>query len=1001
MQAINKMKLIKTMLTNKIFSRKISIKISKCSAHNSIYKALDSLEQRHLGVNGLKEENHLLKQIGLNDLDTFIKKTIPNDILITDKKIEETLGKGLSESELLCRLQELASKNHCAKSLIGMGYTGTNIPTVIQRNILENPAWYTSYTPYQPEISQGRLECLINYQTIISDLTELPISNASLLDEGTAAAEAMIMAFSILNRKRKTFYVDINTHPQTIAVLESRSSGFGIKIVLGKPTEENIEPLKNDIFGILLQYPDTFGGIHDYTTLSQYIHSFNAHIICVTDLLALTLLESPSHWGANIIVGSSQRFGIPMGFGGPHAAFIACSDIYKRKIPGRIVGISKDRRGKLAYRLALQTREQHIRREKATSNICTSQALLASMASLYAVYHGPTGLKNIAKRILSLTKILGEFIKKQGHSLYSNIYFDTLTVKLKNCNADQLLKKALSKNYNLRPIDTKTVGLTLDETITENDMKSLFEIFHTSTCDLQTPISIAEELNISAKSPAILPEKFQRKTTFLQHDVFNSYHTETEILRYIHHLQSKDMSLAFSMIPLGSCTMKLNATTEMLGITWPEFNSLHPFIPSDQAKGYHMLIKELENDLLSITGFDACTLQPNSGANGEYTGLQIISKYYKENKQGHRNICLIPVSAHGTNPASAAMAGMKVIPIKCESNGNIDLEDLETKAHLHKDNLAVFMVTYPSTYGVFEPHIVKALKIIHDYGGQVYLDGANMNAQIGLCNPGKIGVDICHLNLHKTFCIPHGGGGPGVGACAMKSHLSHYIPGHPVVVTGGKKAIHPVSSAPWGSASILPISWAYIKMLGGKGLTHASKIALLNANYMASKLSKHYKILYTNSNGMCAHEFILDVRDFKKTSGIEAIDIAKRLQDYSFHAPTMSWPVTNTLMIEPTESESIAEMDRFCDALISIRHEIKEIEEGKQPKGNNLLSNAPHPLDDFISEEWNKPYTKEQAAYPLEYLKKRKFWPSTARIDDTWGDLNFFCTCEPPKDFFK
>ncbi|KAG4300704.1 hypothetical protein PCK1_003133 [Pneumocystis canis] len=664
-------------------------------------------------------------------------------------------------------------------------------------------------------------------------------------------------------------------------------------------------------------------------------------------------------------------------------------------ITDRKIENALDRHGKLAYRLALQTREQHIRREKATSNICTSQA------SLYAIYHGPIGLKNIAERILSLTKILGEFIKKQGHSLYSDIYFDTLTIKLKNNNASQLLEKALLKGYNLRPIDTKTIGITLDESVTENDIKSLFDVFRTSIHDLETTTSIAKELNISSELPATLPEKFQRKTLFLQQDVFNSYHTETEILRYIHHLQSKDISLACSMIPLGSCTMKLNATTEMLGITWPKFNSLHPFIPRDQAEGYHILIKELEHDLLSITGFDACTFQPNSGANGEYTGLQIISKYHKENKQGHRNICLIPVSSHGTNPASAAMAGMKVIPIKCDSNGNIELNDLKIKAELYKDNLAAFMVTYPSTHGVFEPHIIEVLKIVHSFGGQVYFDGANMNAQIGLCSPGKIGADICHLNLHKTFCIPHGGGGPGVGVCAMKSHLSHYIPGHPVVATGGKKAIPPVASAPWGSASILPISWAYIKMLGGKGLVHASKIALLNANYMASKLSKHYKILYTNSEGMCAHEFILDVRDFKKTSGIEAVDIAKRLQDYSFHAPTMSWPVANTLMIEPTESESIAEMDRFCDALISIRHEIKEIEEGKQPRGNNLLSNAPHPLDDFIFEEWNRPYTKKQAAYPLEYLKKRKFWPSTARIDDTWGDLNFFCTCEPPNNFFK
>lgn len=825
----------------------------------------------------------------------------------------------------------------------------------------------------------------------------MTIANASVLDEATAASEAMTMSLSTLpiarqKRAGKTFFVDKKLHPQTIASIYSRSEGFGINIQVGDALDiPSIEKLGDDLIGVMVQYPATDGTVNDYSAVAEAAHKLGAPLSVATDLLALTLLKPPGEWGADIVFGNSQRFGVPMGYGGPHAGFFATSEKHKRKIPGRLIGVSKDRLGDRALRLALQTREQHIRREKATSNICTAQALLANMAAMYAVYHGPNGLKGIAERVLGLTKVLEGAIKMMGIETVSNgVVFDTILVKVSE--ARSLLDTAEHKfGINLRLVDENTVGITLDETVLLKDMINILSALNTIA---PTPIEITEqtlvgftkELGINSNQSVSIPEKFKRTSTYLTQPVFNTYHSETEMLRYIHHLQSKDLSLAHSMIPLGSCTMKLNATTEMIPISWPEFNSLHPFVPLSQAKGYTQMITELEKDLAEITGFDAVSLQPNSGAQGEFTGLRVIREYLKDNGQAKRDVCLIPISAHGTNPASAAMAGMKVVPIKCDpKTGNLDVKNLEEQAEKHKDVLAAIMITYPSTYGVFEPEVKRVCKIVHDNGGLVYMDGANMNAQVGLCSPGEIGADVCHLNLHKTFCIPHGGGGPGVGPIGVTARLAPYLPGHPLVPTGGEKGISPVSSSPWGSASILPITWSYIKMMGARGLTHATKITLLNANYMAARLEKHYKVLYTNSNNRCAHEFIIDVRGLKETAGIEAIDIAKRLQDYGFHAPTMSWPVPNTLMIEPTESENVQELDRFCDALISIREEIREIEEGKQPKEGNMLKNAPHTQKDLLQEDdtWKeRAYTRQRAAYPLPYLRERKFWPSVTRVND-------------------
>lgn len=946
------------------------------SASTSALDPLDLYEPRHNGTSHKSEQDKMLSVVGYSSVQDFVKNVVPDDILV-QRPLQVSPAKGLSESQLTARLRDIASKNKVYRSFIGKGYYGTIVPPVIQRNMLECPEWYTSYTPYQPEISQGRLESLVNYQTLVADLTGMSIANASLLDEGTAAAEAMTMSFHAKRGKSKLFYVDRSVHPQTITVLKSRAKDLGINVRVGLP-----EVFTSESIGALVQYPSTDGSLNNWQEISDKVHSSGGILSVASDLLALTVLQPPSTFGADIVLGNSQRFGVPFGYGGPHAAFFAVSDSEKRKMPGRLVGKSKDRLGNPAYRLALQTREQHIRREKATSNICTAQALLANMAAMYAVYHGPEGLQRIAKRVYSMTSALAAGLDADSRFEVTNkTWFDTLTIRSES--ADGVIQRAVSRGINLCKVDDAHVSLSLDETVTSKDLENLCEVFGIS------PIT-----EVAFKD---IPQEFARQGKILAYDVFNKYHSETEILRYMHHLQSKDLSLANSMIPLGSCTMKLNATTQMAPVTWPEFNLIHPFAPIDQAEGYQELLGELAHDLADITGFDAVSLQPNSGAQGEYTGLRVIRAYLESSDQAQRNVCLIPVSAHGTNPASAAMAGLKVVSVKCNNKGELDLNDLRAKAEKHKDNLACIMITYPSTFGVFEPGVKEAIEIVHGYGGQVYMDGANMNAQIGLTSPGDIGADVCHLNLHKTFCIPHGGGGPGMGPIGVRSHLAPFLPGHNVVKMQGAtaKSIDAISAAPWGSASILPISWSYIKLMGAEGLKKATELALLNANYMKDRLKEHYPILYTNVNDRCAHEFILDVRGFKATSGIEAIDIAKRLQDYGFHAPTMSWPVANTLMVEPTESECLAELDRFCDALISIRKEIADIEGGAVPRENNVLKNAPHTQQDLLRTDWDRPYTREQAAYPLPYLRERKFWATVARLDDTYGDLNLFCSCDP------
>jgi len=961
-----------------------------------------------------------------DSLDEFVKQVLPADILSSrDIKIEGpklipeisgiTNGKqsteGFTESQLIARLREIASGNKVMRSYIGCGYAGTRVPEVIKRNVLEGPGWYTSYTPYQPEISQGRLESLLNFQTMVSDLTGLAIANASVLDEATAAAEAMTMSLNSLptsrqKRPNKVYLVSHLVHAQTQAVLRARAEGFGVKIKISDVSamsKEDIKKIGNDLVGILAQYPDTEGNINDFRQLADTTHELGATFSVATDLLALTVLTPPGEFGADIAFGNAQRFGVPFGFGGPHAAFFACNEKHKRKIPGRLVGLSKDRLGDNAVRLALQTREQHIRREKATSNICTAQALLANMSAFYAVYHGPKGLKAIAEKVMAIKTVIQNSLAEMGYygdTAKIPLTFDTIVVDVKQyagVDAQEVADWAVeNKGINLRVYNGDRIGLTVDETVELVDIKDILDIFKHFSKN-QSPTDVEKLASSFDRSSLELPAPFKRTSEYLTHSVFNSHHSETELLRYIQHLQSKDLSLTHSMIPLGSCTMKLNATTEMIPVSWPEFSSLHPFIPLDQAEGYMTIIKELETDLAEITGFDAVSLQPNSGAQGEFAGLRVIREYQKQQPgDKKRDICLIPVSAHGTNPASAAMAGMRVVPIKCDSEtGNLDMEDLHQKCAKHKEELGAIMVTYPSTFGVFEPNIKEVCNIVHEHGGQVYMDGANMNAQIGLCSPGEIGADVCHLNLHKTFCIPHGGGGPGVGPIGVKSHLAPFLPGHNVVKMGSEQAIPPISAAPWGSASILPISWAYIKMMGAKGLTHATKITLLNANYILSRLRPHYPILYTNENGRCAHEFILDVRKFKETAGIEAIDVAKRLQDFGFHAPTMSWPVGNTLMIEPTESESKEELDRFCDALIEIRKEIEAVEKGEQPRDCNVLKMAPHTQKDLLIGEWDRPYTREKAAYPLPWLKEKKFWPSVTRLNDAYGDTNLFCTCAP------
>lgn len=958
---------------------------------------LDTFARRHLGPTPGNVEK-MLTTLGYKDIDEFLAAAIPEHVLIK-RALKVSPEKGFTETEMLEHLHALAGKNKIVKSFIGKGYAGTRVPPVIQRNLLESPEWYTSYTPYQPEISQGRLESLLNYQTMVTSLTGLPMANASLLDEGTAAGEAMSLSFHSLKGKKSKYVVDSNLHPQTIDVVKSRAANIGCEIIeLPLSTAEglaSLEAIAKDSCGALVQYPGTDGSIVDYTKVGEIVHANKGLFAVATDLLALTLIKPPSEFGADIALGTSQRFGVPFGYGGPHAAFFATNTKYSRKIPGRIVGLSKDRLGKPALRLALQTREQHIKREKATSNICTAQALLANMAAMYAVYHGPSGLQNIAKRVYGYTTLLAKEIQaNSAHEIVNDKWFDTLTIKLGGgVSATEILDKALNQyNINLFKNSENSVSLTLDETITKEELVALVDVFTGKTFSTEG----IEEL------PA-LPQEMLRTDKILDHPVFNTHHSETSMLRYLHLLQSKDLSLANSMIPLGSCTMKLNATVEMSTLSIPGFNLIHPFAPLDQAQGYKELVDEFEKDLNDITGFDATTSMPNSGAQGEYTGLSLIRQYHaSKGDYEKRNICLIPVSAHGTNPASAAMCGLKVVPVKCLSNGSIDLDDLKIKAEKHADNLCSIMITYPSTYGLFEPGVKTAIDLVHANGGQVYLDGANMNAQVGLTSPGDLGADVCHLNIHKTFALSHGGGGPGQAPVCVKEHLKPFLPKHHYLETphSTSESINAVNSAPYGSASVIPVSYSYIKMLGAKALPYASSIAMLNANYMLYRLKDQYQIMFIDANAKeeglkhCAHEFILDLREFKAI-GIEAIDVAKRLQDYGFHAPTMSFPVAGTLMVEPTESENLEELDRFVDALLSIRKEIDAYSKGEAL--GLALKNAPHSLEDVVStpqSDWDaRGYTREQAAYPLPYLKYSKCWPTVARLDDTYGDMNLMCTC--------
>jgi glycine dehydrogenase len=960
-----------------------------------IFEHPDKFTDRHIGVNN-DEIKEMLEAIGVDSVDTLINETIPPNIRLKEKL---KLAPSVTEYRFIQNLKEIAKKNKVFKSYIGMGYYPTRVPAVIQRNVLENPGWYTQYTPYQAEIAQGRLEALMNFQTVVSDLTGMEIANASLLDEGTAAAEAMAMFYALRkNKNANLFFVSEECFPQTIDVLKSRAVPLGIKLQIGNHNEAE---LNENIFGLLVQYPAGFGEIYDYRELFKKAAEKNIFVTVAADLLSLTLLTPPGEFGADCVVGSSQRFGVPMGFGGPHAAFFSTKDEFKRNIPGRIIGASIDVHGNVAYRMALQTREQHIRREKATSNICTAQVLLAVIAGMYAVYHGGKGLKLIAERTHKLTKLVAEALSFLGFDQVNNNYFDTLKISLKN-DQKSLMKKikeeALRKEINFRYIDDFSIGISLSEVTDFNDAAELVSIF-ASAAEKEIDENILEK---SAKNIELnFTEFLNRKTAYLEHPVFNTYHSETEMLRYLKSLENKDLSLVHSMIPLGSCTMKLNATAEMMGITWPEFADIHPFVPSEQAEGYLQLFRELESDLAEITGLDAVSLQPNSGAQGEFSGLMVISAYHKSRGDEKRNVALIPSSAHGTNPASAVLAGMKVVVVNSTPNGNVDLADLKKKVEANKDNLAALMITYPSTHGVFEDEIQEICKLIHDNGGLVYMDGANMNAQVGLTSPAIIGADVCHLNLHKTFCIPHGGGGPGMGPIAVQKKLAAFLPEHPVVKLNHEHGINSVSSAPWGSAGILIISYAYIKMMGSEGLTNATAAAILSANYLKEKLQPHYKVLYTGSKKRVAHELIFDTRKFKSSAGIEVEDIAKRLIDYGYHAPTVSFPVPGTLMVEPTESESKQELDKFCEALISIRREIEEIEKGEADSQDNVLKNSPHTAQSVISDDWKHLYSREKAVYPASWSKANKFWPSVGRVNSAYGDRNLICTCNPISDFIE
>ena len=946
----------------------------------------DGFIGRHIGP-GEHDIREMLAALGYASLDELIDATIPAAI-----RWRGRLGTGdaMTEYEALDHLRRMMARNQLFRSFIGMGYYDCIVPPVIQRNVLENPGWYTAYTPYQAEIAQGRLEALLTFQTVVIDLTGLEIANASLLDEGTAAAEAMAMSYGIAGKPGKEVYlVSSACHPQTIDVVRTRARARGITVVVADDRDLRVGP---EVFGVLVQYPATDGVVTDYRSLCDRAHAAGAIVTAATDLLALTLLTPPGEWGADIAVGSAQRFGVPLGFGGPHAAFFATRDEHKRLMPGRIIGLSRDAEGRPALRMALQTREQHIRREKATSNVCTAQVLLAVMASMYAVWHGPKGLRRIAERIHRLATTLAVGLERMGHRVSSEPFFDTVRVEVVGRTAADVAGAAARRRINVRVIDERTIGISLGETATPADVADLWSAFN----DGQSATSFE---SIADGADPRIDDGFARTTPYLTHPVFSGHHSETEMLRYLRRLESRDLALTHSMIPLGSCTMKLNATAEMFPVTWPEVGNIHPFAPADQTAGYREMFGALERDLAEITGFAAVSLQPNAGSQGEYAGLLVIHRYHEARGESHRNVCLTPQSAHGTNPASAVMAGMKVVVVKTDARGNIDLADLKAKAEQHRADLAALMVTYPSTHGVFEEGIRDVCEIVHANGGQVYMDGANMNAMVGLVRPGDIGADVCHLNLHKTFCIPHGGGGPGMGPIGVAKHLAPFLPGHPVVRVGGAQSVGAVSAAPWGSASILPISYMYIRMMGGEGLTLATKVAILNANYIAKKLEGHYAVLYAGRSGRVAHECILDTRPLKASAGVEVEDIAKRLMDYGFHAPTVSFPVAGTLMVEPTESEPKSELDRFCAALISIRDECREIERGTLDRESNPLKHAPHTMRAVVDDDWSRPYSRERAAFPAEWLRDHKFWPSVARVESAYGDRNLVCACPPVEEY--
>ena len=947
-------------------------------------KALSELEShrdfiaRHLGPDA-REQHLMLQSLGYDKLESFINAVVPANIRMQE---ELDLPDSFSEVDALQALEQIAGKNRVCKSYIGQGYYNTHTPGVIQRNILENPAWYTAYTPYQAEISQGRLQALLNYQTMVSDLTGMDIANASLLDEGSAAAEAMLLCMRMSKSKSQKFFVDSNCFPQTLEVLKTRAEPLDIELVSGKPDEV----LNEEYFGMLIQYPGADGSVEDHGDLIVSAHEQKTVVCMAADLLGLLLLKSPGAMGADVVIGSTQRFGVPLGYGGPHAAYIATREQFKRSLPGRLIGVSQDSRGNAALRLALQTREQHIRREKATSNICTAQVLLAVMAGMYAVYHGPEGLKKIAQRVHTLTAILAAGLHYCGIEISNKKFFDTLTLKTGE-DTQAIHEAAREQGINLRVIDDESLGISLDECTSREDVQALWSLFSDEAVDFA---------EAEAEASAGIDEALLRDDEILDHEVFNTYHSETELLRYMRKLADMDIALDRAMIPLGSCTMKLNATSEMLPVTWPEFAGIHPFAPAEQTAGYQQMISELEDMLCKITGYAAVSLQPNAGSQGEYAGLLAIRAWHRSRGDNQRNICLIPSSAHGTNPASAQLCGMKVVVVKCDDMGNVDLQDLRDKAEQNSEELAAIMVTYPSTHGVFEEGIRELCKIVHDHGGQVYMDGANLNAMVGLCQPGKFGSDVSHLNLHKTFCIPHGGGGPGVGPVAVAEHLAPFLPGHAML---SKEEVGAVASAAWGSAGILPISWMYIKMMGGRGLRLASEVAMLNANYIAERLKHSFPVLYSGENGRVAHECIIDIRPLQEEAGISVDDIAKRLIDYGFHAPTMSFPVPGTLMIEPTESESLQELDRFCDAMQQIRAEIAQIAQGDFPADDNPLHNAPHTADMVSADEWTHPYSRELAAYPLDSLRDNKYWTPVGRVDNVFGDRNLVCACPPMSEY--